>query len=85
MSKIRLQNIFFEEELNVVLEKDRIKFGFKSKSQLLRHIIKERYHICLKDSCTSVALRTGLCSYHFGGKAKDKELQRRIIDYVPTK
>ena len=70
--KIKLQNVFYESELNYYLERDKQRLGLKTRSGLLRKILKERYGICNKDTCTAPANSSGYCLLHKNLTKKEK-------------
>ena len=47
MTKL-LRNLYWETTIDNLLEEERIKLNIKSKSLLLRNILKQRYGLCLK-------------------------------------
>ncbi|OGI83871.1 hypothetical protein A2903_01505 [Candidatus Nomurabacteria bacterium RIFCSPLOWO2_01_FULL_33_17] len=64
MVKVKLQNVFFEPELNSYLDQNKMELGLKTRSQMLRRIIKERYRICKEDGCIGFSVVNGYCFKH---------------------
>lgn len=59
-----LRNYYWESIIDNLIEKERINSRIKTKSQLLRKILKERYNLCLTDDCLAYSLSDGLCLVH---------------------
>ena len=64
MGRKLLRNHYWETELDQHLEEEKNKFGFKTKSHLLRIILKQRYNLCIYEYCHAIALLNGRCQKH---------------------
>jgi len=63
MAKL-LRNLYWESEIDSLLEQEKSKLNFKTKSQLLRIILKQRYGLCLDENCLAYSLGQGFCQLH---------------------
>ncbi|MBS3152283.1 hypothetical protein J4230_02635 [Candidatus Woesearchaeota archaeon] len=66
MTKL-LRNLYWETVIDNLLEQEKIKLKFKSKSELLRKILKERYGLCLNDDCSAISIND-FCQRHYKNK-----------------
>ncbi len=63
MTKL-LRNLYWETTIDNLLEEERIKLNIKSKSLLLRNILKQRYGLCLKEDCSAISINNNFCQKH---------------------
>ncbi len=72
MGRKLLRNCYWESSIDDFLEKEKSQLQLKTKSELLRKIIKERYGICLNDECSACSINNGFCQVHNGFATKEQ-------------
>lgn len=83
MAKQLLRNVYYSTELDRHVENEKCVRGFKTKSQLIRLILKQHYFLCIWDTCTYPALFSDLCSLHLSQVSK--KLRKENEGEIPIK
>ncbi len=75
MTRKLLRNLYWESVLDDLIEKEKNVLKLKTKSILLRILLKQRYGLCLDDECSAYANSNGFCQVHSSLESNADELK----------